>query len=139
MRPTISPPALGTFVERKGKKDQSPSGTEEDKTDSVDLGPPTPGELPPGETLPFVLDAAVVRRGGDREDAQPLGLDVRPEQYHKGGRHNRWHDYLWSYAEKKLAEELARALRDTDRKHSVSPPPTILPKTNNDVSSAVAH
>jgi len=94
-RPTVFPPTLGTFVEREGKEDQSPSGTEEDKTNGVNLNPPAPGELPPGETF-LALDASDVGGGGDREDTQLLCLDVRPEKHHQGGRHDRGHDYLRS-------------------------------------------
>jgi len=38
-----------------------------------------------------------------------------------------------------LAEGLVLVLRESYRKHSVSPPPTILSKTVNDVPSIIAH
>jgi hypothetical protein len=94
--PTASPPTLSTLVEREGKEDQCPSDAKEDKTDSIDLNPPAPGEPPPGETLSLALDTSIVGRGCDRENTQLLGLDVRPEKHHQGGRHNRGHDDLRS-------------------------------------------
>lgn len=99
-RPTISPPTLSTFVEREGKEDQGPATTEDNETDSIDLDPPSPGELPPGETLLVDFDASIIRRGRDGEDTQLLCLDVCPEKDHQGRSHHGRHNDLRSEAGK---------------------------------------
>jgi hypothetical protein len=93
-RLTVSPSPLGAFIEREWKENQCPADSQEDKTDSVDLHPPVPGELPPGETFLLVVNASIVRRGSERENSQLLGLDIGPEKDHKGRSHNCGHDDL---------------------------------------------